>query len=60
VHFLADLFNLLNRQQITSIDQVWALDQADNESPTPTNTHYGLPNTWQQPRTLRLGLRVSF
>jgi len=60
VHFLADLFNLLNRQQITSIDQVWSLDQADNASPTPTNLHYGLPNTWQQPRTLRLGLRVSF
>ncbi len=28
--------------------------------PTPTNDHYGLPNTFQQPRTLRLGLRVSF
>ncbi len=60
IHFLADLFNLLNRQQITSVDQVWAFDQGDNSSPTPTNSHYGKANTWQQPRTLRLGLRVSF
>jgi hypothetical protein len=60
VHLLADVFNLLNRQQALTIDQVWALDQADNESPTPTNSHYGKPNTWQQPRTLRLGLRISF
>ena len=60
LHFLADVFNILNRQQITSIDQVWALDEADNSSPTPTNDHYGKANTWQSPRTLRLGLRASF
>jgi hypothetical protein len=60
IHVLADLFNLLNRQQITTVDQTWALDQADNGSPVPTNTHYSLANTWQQPLTLRLGLRVSF
>ena len=60
VHFLADVFNLLNKQQISEVDQVWAFDQASNDSPTPTNTHYGLANTWQQPRTLRLGMRVSF
>ena len=60
VHFLADVFNLLNKQQIAEVDQVWAFDQASNDSPTPTNTHYGLANTWQQPRTLRLGMRVSF
>jgi hypothetical protein len=60
VHFLADLFNLLNRQQALELDQTWAFDQADNELPTPTNEHYGLANTFQQPRTLRLGLRVSF
>jgi hypothetical protein len=57
---LVDVFNLLNRQQVLTADQVWALDQADNTSPVPTNDHYGLANTWQQPRTLRLGMRVSF
>ena len=60
VHFLASLFNVLNRQQVTEVDQVWAFDQADNGSPTPTNSHYGQGNQFQQPRTLRLGLRVSF
>jgi hypothetical protein len=60
VHVLASLFNVLNRQQTLEVDQVWAFDQADNSSPTPTNAHYGTGNTFQQPRTLRLGLRVSF
>ncbi len=57
---LADVFNVLNRQKTTSVDQVYSLDQADNNSPTPTNDHYKKPITWQQPRTLRLGIRVSF
>jgi hypothetical protein len=60
VHILADAFNLLNKQQALTIDQVWANQQADNSSPTPTNSHYGQPNTYQQARTLRLGARVSF
>ncbi len=60
VHILADAFNLLNRQAATQIDQVWANQQIDNTSPTPTNAHYGQPNTYQQARTLRLGFRVSF
>ncbi|HEX4439595.1 MAG TPA: TonB-dependent receptor [Thermoanaerobaculia bacterium] len=60
IHFLVDVFNLLNRQQIETVDQVWATDQADNNNPEPTNSHYGLANTWQQPRTLRVGLRLSF
>lgn len=60
VHVLADVFNMLNRQEVLLVDQVWAFDQADNDLPEPTNSHYGLGNTFQQPRTLRLGLRVSF
>ena len=60
IHVLADVFNVLNQQKTTSVDQVYSLDQADNDSPVPTNDHYKKPITWQQPRTLRLGLRVSF
>jgi len=60
VHFLADAFNLLNRQAALTIDQVWATQQVNNDLPTPTNAHYGQPNTYQQARTLRLGVRVSF
>ena len=60
VHFLLDLFNLLNRQQITTVDQVYSDNQEFNNDPEPNNDHYRLANNWQQPRTLRLGLRVSF
>ena len=60
VHILADAFNMLNKQQALTIDQVWANSQSDNLSPTPTNAHYLQPNTYQQARTLRLGFRVSF
>jgi hypothetical protein len=60
IHVLVDVFNFLNRQTALTVDQVWALDQNDNASPVPTNTHFGKANTWQQPRTLRLGARVSF
>jgi hypothetical protein len=60
VHVLASLFNTLNRQQVLEVDQIWAFDQADNDLAEPTNAHYGQGNSFQQPRTLRLGLRVSF
>ena len=60
VHVLASLFNMLNRQQTTQVDQVWANAQANNDLPDPTNSTYGQGTTFQQPRTLRLGLRVSF
>jgi hypothetical protein len=60
VHVLASLFNVLNKQQVTQVDQVWANEQANNDLPYPTNGTYGQGQQWQQPRTLRLGLRVSF
>jgi hypothetical protein len=60
VHVLASLFNVLNRQQTMQVDQRWALIQGNNDLPNPTNTSYGQGTQWQQPRTLRLGLRVSF
>jgi hypothetical protein len=60
VHVLVSLFNALNRQQIQQVDQVWAFQESENELPEPSNENYGNGNQWQQPRTLRLGLRVSF
>jgi hypothetical protein len=69
IHILFDAFNLLNRQEATSIDQVWAFAQSDNETncqdpnapqPNSCNPNYGKPNAFQRPRSLRLGLRVSF
>ena len=49
-----------NQMWATVVDQVWDFDQADNGSPTPTNAHYGQPNAFQRPRTLRIGLRLTF
>jgi hypothetical protein len=60
VHILASLFNVLNRQQTQQVDQRWSLIQDNNDLPVPTNDSYGQGTQWQQPRTLRLGLRVSF
>jgi hypothetical protein len=60
VHILASLFNVLNRQQTQQVDQRWSLIQDNNDLPEPTNTSYLQGTQWQQPRTLRLGLRVSF
>jgi len=59
IHLLGDVFNVMNRQSATVIDQVWAFDQAQNALPYPTNSHYLKPNAFQRPRTLRVGLRVS-
>lgn len=60
VHILASLFNVLNRQQTIQVDQRYSLIQANNDLPNPTNDSYLQGTQWQQPRTLRLGLRVSF
>ncbi len=60
VHILASLFNVLNRQQTQQVDQRYSLIQDNNDLPEPTNTSYLQGTQWQQPRTLRLGLRVSF
>jgi hypothetical protein len=60
VHILASLFNVLNRQQTQQVDQRWSLLQDNNDLPEPTNTSYLQGTQWQQPRTLRLGVRVSF
>ncbi len=60
IHILADLFNILNKQQTTQVDQVYAFSQADNSLPEATNAQYLSPTAFQQARTLRLGVRVSF
>jgi len=60
VNVLLDLFNVLNRQEAITVDNRWDFNQADNVLPTPSNSRYGKGRTFQDPRTLRLGLRVSF
>jgi hypothetical protein len=60
VNVLFDVFNLLNAQQAVLVDQRWGFQEADNASPTPVNPDYKKPVLRTRPRSLRLGLRVSF
>ncbi len=60
INVLFDVFNLLNAQQPLLLDERWGFQQADNSSPTPVNPDYKKPVLRTPPRSLRLGLRVSF
>ncbi|HBL27258.1 MAG TPA: hypothetical protein DD490_10525 [Acidobacteria bacterium] len=60
VHFLVNVFNLLNAQKAVLIDQRWGFQEADNSSPTPVNPGYKKPVLRTPPTSFRLGVRVSF
>jgi hypothetical protein len=60
VNFMADVFSLLNAQQAVLLDQRWGFSEADNASPTPVNPQYKQPVLRTPPRTIRLGVRLSF
>lgn len=57
---ILDLFSLFDSQSAVTVDNRWAFAQEDNASPRPTNARYGEGIVFQDPRTLRLGVRVSF
>jgi len=60
VNLLLDVFNLLNTQRPILLDERWGFQEADNSSPTPVNPDYLKPILRTLPRSLRLGVRVSF
>jgi hypothetical protein len=60
VHFLLDVFSVLNAQRPILVDQRWGFEQADNASPTPVNANYGKPILRTPPTTFRAGVRLSF
>jgi hypothetical protein len=60
VNFLFDVFNLLNAQRPILLDERWGFQESDNASPTPVNPDYLKPVLRTPPRSLRLGLRISF
>jgi len=60
VNVLFDVFNLLDAQRPVLLDERWGFAEADNSSPTPVNPNYKKPMLRTPPRSLRLGLRVSF
>ncbi|MGQ9752487.1 MAG: TonB-dependent receptor [Thermoanaerobaculaceae bacterium] len=77
VKFLADVFNLFNRQGEVSRNMRYDLGEdygvidydtgnilppirpGDPNKP-PTNPAFNTPNSWQAPRSVRFGVRVSF
>ena len=76
VNFIVDVFNLLNQQKATRLDQRWGFVQDDNSNlvdpttglllPGPhrasdaPNPDYQKATAWQAPREVRFGLKVSF
>jgi outer membrane receptor protein involved in Fe transport len=76
VNLLVDVFNLLNQQKATRIDQRWGFNQDDNYNLVDASTGLILPGShsasdapnpdylkataWQAPREVRFGLKVSF
>ncbi len=60
VNFMVDIFSLLDAQRPILLDQRWGFAEADNASPTPVNPDYGEPILRTPPRTIRMGLRVSY
>jgi hypothetical protein len=75
VSLFGDLFNVTDSQRAVSVDEIWTFARADrtedpNECGGPGtgpgtvcpqgNPNWGAPLTFQDPRTLRLGVRLSF
>ncbi|HEX4964312.1 MAG TPA: TonB-dependent receptor [Thermoanaerobaculia bacterium] len=60
VNLLFDVFNLLDAQRPILLDERWGFQEADNASPTPVNPDYLKPVLRTPPRSLRVGVRVSF
>ncbi len=75
VSLFGDLFNVTDAQDAVTVDQVWTRARAES-SPDPNecggpgtgegtacpdgNPNWGGPLTFQDPRTLRLGIRLSW
>ena len=60
INLLADVFNLIDAQRAVLLDERWGFQEADNSSPTPVNPGYKRPVLRTPPRSVRVGVRVSF
>ena len=63
LQLVADIFNVTDQSEPTAVDQTWTFARLP-ETPTPPdaqgNDNFGEPLQYQQPRTIRLGARLSF
>ena len=60
INVLLDMFDLLNAQRPILLDQRWGFQEADNARSRPVNPDYLKPVLRTPPRSVRLGLRISF
>jgi hypothetical protein len=60
LNILLDIFSLLDTQRAVLLDERWGFQESDNASPTPVNPNYGKAVVRTAPRSVRLGLRLSF
>lgn len=60
LNILLDVFSLLDTQRAVLVDERWGFQESDNASPTPVNPNYGQAVVRTAPRSVRLGLRLSF
>ena len=60
LNILLDVFNLLNAQRPTLLDERWGFQESDNASPTPVNPGYGQAFFRTPPTSARLGVRLTF
>ena len=58
----ADVFNLLNSDTVTEINEIFDDEGASTAAGVipDRNPNYGLPTAWQQPRSVRLSASLSF
>jgi hypothetical protein len=60
LNILLDVFSLLDTQRAVLVDERWGFQESDNASPTPVNPNYKQAVVRTAPRSVRLGLRLSF
>jgi hypothetical protein len=60
LNILLDVFSLLDTQRAVLLDERWGFQESDNASPTPVNPNYGQAVVRTAPRSVRLGVRLTF
>lgn len=60
INLLLDVFSLLDTQRAILLDQRWGFQESDNSLASPANPGYEDAALRTAPRSVRMGVRVSF
>jgi len=55
-----DIFHLASQRQVVKQDELHYLDTDANGNPIDPSPTYGMPQMFQPPMSVRLGMEVSF